>query len=385
MPVVARASRRRRCGVALTVGAAGVLAVAAALPASAAVGDLELDYAFTGAAEVVEVPAGYCSLSITAVGASGGDGVDPDVSTGGLGAVVTATVTVAEGDVLGIDVGGQGSPANGDGAGGYGGGGDAGAYDPGDPDSRGNAAGAGGGRTTVTLNGAELVIAGGGGGAAFSFFDDPASGGDAGLTGDPGETSPLYDGLFPGGAGGLSGGQGGLGGVNAPVVTDPGPNGEDGGDAQGSVGGAGGDTTGDPHGGSGGGGGAGAVGGGGGAAAPREANGGGGGGGGSSLTPAGGAVSVAQAPGDGSAQLVFVAGGCPTQTPTPPVPADPGTPVVPQAPAAPVAAPESTAGGARLADSGSNSRRGLALALLMLGTGGLLAFGARREPRDRTR
>ncbi|MET9920092.1 prealbumin-like fold domain-containing protein [Streptomyces sp. NPDC006435] len=134
-------------------------------------------------------------------------------------------------------------------------------------------------------------MAGGGGGGGASFFSSAIGGGDGGQTGEPGTGLAGVDEGKPG----RPGGEGGQGGINTSTAD---PNGENGSPATGPVGGRGGDSIRDPHGGAGGGG---ATGGGGGAASPTDRNSGAGGGGGSSTGPAGSAFLTGARQGDGLA------------------------------------------------------------------------------------
>ncbi|MFE4592313.1 prealbumin-like fold domain-containing protein [Streptomyces laurentii] len=257
-------------------------------------------FAFTGAPEQVTVPENVCAVTVDAFGAAGGGGQYG--VPGGLGAEVSAAFGVTAGEVLTVNVGGAGH--SGDDSdpqrtlGGYNGGGRGGAYIA-DGQIAGIAAGGGGGRTTIGTGTTPLVVAGGGGGGGASFFATAIGGGDAGETGEPGQGLPGDDEGKPG----RPGGEGGQGGINAPH-TDP--NGENGSPAVGPVGGAGGNSILDPHGGAGGGGGAGATGGGGGAASPTASNSGAGGGGGSSSGPTSAVFTTGARQGNGEATLTWV-------------------------------------------------------------------------------
>ncbi|MFF9346500.1 prealbumin-like fold domain-containing protein [Streptomyces sp. NPDC014734] len=200
------------------------------------------------------------------------------------------------GQVLTVDVGGAGhggddpdEPTRG----GYGGGGMGGAYRV-NGEIRGITAGGGGGRTVISTGSTPLIVAGGGGGGGASFFSSNMGGGDGGETGEPGIGLAGDDEGKPG----RPGGEGGQGGINVPTTE---PNGQNGSPAIGPVGGRGGDSIRDPHGGAGGGGGGGATGGGGGAASPTAYNSGAGGGGGSSTGPGGAAFVTGARQGNGEA------------------------------------------------------------------------------------
>jgi hypothetical protein len=141
------------------------------------------------------VPSGVHTLAITAKGAGG-------ASTGpiaGLGAAVTATISVTPGETLTVYVGGEGTIKGG----GFNGGGN--------PGSR--YAGGGGGASDVRQRGNTMpdrvVVAGGGGGTGAGAYYSGRSipggmGGDAGKTGRPG-----------GGGGSSSYGESGGGGAGA--------------------------------------------------------------------------------------------------------------------------------------------------------------------------
>lgn len=130
------------------------------------------------------VPAGVTGVTVALTGASGGAGLDPnftfDNSSGGIGGTASATVAVAPGEVLFLEVGGAGGPGTGlgVGAGGANGGAPGGLQGPG---------GGGGGATDVRTcsatagNGLDpaacaltaslatrLLVAGGGGGGGGS-------------------------------------------------------------------------------------------------------------------------------------------------------------------------------------------------------------------------
>ena len=133
----------------------------------------------------VIVPAGVTSVTITAVGGSGGSDI-ADVVAGGEGGVITQNASVTPGESLTVTVGANGQCAA-DSAGcdalggsGYGSGGN----------GMTGAGGAGG--SAVVDNGTVIVVAGGGGGAG-SGSGDPKGGnadqGGAGFGGDPGTLS----------------------------------------------------------------------------------------------------------------------------------------------------------------------------------------------------
>eukprot|EP01032_Pedospumella_encystans_P011180 gene11180-13018_t len=133
------------------------------------------------------IPPGVTSITATLVGASGGNAVYPSTGAtgyGGMGGVINAQISVIPGEVLQINVGGQGSIGGPSGAGVNGGGEGCTHSDA--------ASGSGGGasdirRSSYTLND-RLAVAGGGGGG-YSFFS--AKGGDGGYPN--GETGGVGD------------------------------------------------------------------------------------------------------------------------------------------------------------------------------------------------
>lgn len=253
-------SRRRwyttgMCGLAV-VGASGLLAPSlavaapAALPAGCVQGtgtQVTCTFTSTGSAQSFTVPDGITSLAVTATGGRGGNGGQ---ILGGAAAVATGRLTVAAGDALYIQVGGNGG--DGTGLAGYNGGG-----------AGGTGAGGGGGASDVRTGSGELadrqIVAAGGGGAGDTYI-----GGAGNLT----PTGP--DGQAGGGGGGGGGATGVAGGVGGNGGSDP-----HGSPGEAGIGGAAAGASG--------GGGGGWFGGGGGA----DNYGGGGGGGGSSYAPGG--------------------------------------------------------------------------------------------------
>ena len=122
-------------------------------------------YAFT-------VPAGATSVTVTALGAQGGDYSAPRL--GGKGASAAGTFATLSGTKIDIVVGGTGGHTGDAGTGGYPDGG-AGAREPGH-----NLGGAGGGGSSAaTVFGSLLVIAGGGGGAGDGAASQPGAAGAA--------------------------------------------------------------------------------------------------------------------------------------------------------------------------------------------------------------
>ncbi|MEW9672158.1 hypothetical protein [Ammoniphilus sp. 3BR4] len=295
-----------------------------------------VSFNFTGSLQSFIVPANVFLVTIRAVGARGGNFINPDgsITAGGFGASIQGDFSVTPGEVLTILAGGMGGDNNTSGAGGgggsfvwrgsgiaalnaatllvaAGGGGGAGGgvggiaggngqiADVAGNGSSGTAANAGLGGTGGTAlaggtGGAAGVVGadagtngtvgldggGGGGGGGGSEFDG-GGGGGAGLSGNGGRGGDAGAGSpgTTGGNGGLAiiaGGTGGAGGIGAAGLLGPGGNGTAGG--FGGGGGAGGDGNVDDDGGGGGGGGF-SGGGGGGAGGDGGAGGGGGGGG----------------------------------------------------------------------------------------------------------
>ena len=180
--------------------ATGAAVILAASPGSAA----PVTFGYTGATVDYAVPADG-QYRITATGARGGS-VPDGGGAGGLGAQVSATFALAQGEVLRILAGAAGA--------------DGVAQSP----YFDSFAGGGGGSFVVGPNGQALVVAGGGGGggqlnASYPPDFQPVrggssyNGGDA-LTGPDGGASPApttAGNAFGGGAGGAAGsdGQGG--------------------------------------------------------------------------------------------------------------------------------------------------------------------------------
>lgn len=272
------------------IAAAGILA-----PAAQAVAPAPTTFQSITAEQAYTVPAGVTAVRVTATGAPGGTGAPgptgPGVA-GGLGAEVTGDLAVTPGEVLYVEVGGQGTDGSSSGGGlpGWNGGGLGGRSFGGD----GSFGGGGGGASDVRLcssNAAScagaastlasrLLVAGGGGGGGAAQLNGGAggAGGDAAEAGVSGQTTSGGGG---GGATPTAGGAGGAGGGCA-VATAYGMSGLDGGLGAGGIGGYGVAGQDDAWGGGGGGG---YYGGGGGGDGCQS--GAGGGGGGSSYGPAG--------------------------------------------------------------------------------------------------
>lgn len=244
-----------------------------------------MSFSSIGSEQIFRVPAGVSRIHVAAVGGRGGAAaVGPNggaSALGGLGARVTADLSVAPGQMLFVRVAGNGAaPVVGlPGPGGLGGfnGGSAGG-----PGGDEGPAGGGGGASDLRTTSASqagslasrlLVAAGGGGGGGAPGPTAGASGGPASSPGTDGNAA-----LNSGGRAGTSS-TGGLGGAGSPAGT-PGGFG---------LGGIGGGGTGTESQWAGGGGGGGYFGGGGGAGSLGGGSGslGGGGGGGSSFTAPG--------------------------------------------------------------------------------------------------
>ncbi len=276
----------RRLGIAGSGALALAFALAAPSKAPAAVTET---FAYTGGEQIFIVPAGITSVEILAVGGKGAQGGDTSFGGGnpgdpGFGARVTGTLAVAPGDVLYLEVGGNGTVGGlTPGSGGFNGGGSGGGTTDG-----GNGGGGGGGgasdvrtcsRFDLSCPGGlgtletRLLVAGGGGGGGAGFGEgDGAAGGNAGQPG--GDKNGVRGTAFGGGAGTASaGGDGGA--SNGQPTTTPGASGSLG------AGGSGGDGQYAAAGGAG----AGLYGGGGGGGGRYYGAGGGGGG---DLVPAGG-------------------------------------------------------------------------------------------------
>lgn len=171
----------------------------------------------------------YVSLSVVVEGASGGGGYNGDYSTGGSGALVTATISVPAGSTLDLYVGDGGL-----------------ATDSGEDNYEGAG---GGGSSAVTLASGMLLLEAGGGGGGTNIEDwdggnsSTSSGaGEAGVnSGVCGGRGGNADGLGSGGAAGSSSGSSG----GIPCAGDgPSSPGYAGGSASAGDGGDGGSSTG---------------------------------------------------------------------------------------------------------------------------------------------
>ena len=282
---------------------AALCATVWALTAVASAQAVTEPFEFTGGEQTFEVPDGITSIEVAAIGGKGGD--EGPAIQGGEPAEVTGILSVTPGQILYIEVGGNGDDPDTGAEGGFNGGGDGGAGGGGASDIRTSPR-----SVDLKTEDTRLIVAAGGGGAGVSGENSGGAGGDAEASGEDGEESENE------GGGGATPEDPGLGGFGTDV------SGEDG---QLGLGGAGGSGTGPP----GGGGGGGLYGGGGGGGSVVVA--GGGGGGGSSLVPEGGTVEVAS----GEEPLVEIS----FTPPTPPTPE-----VKPPAGAPPPAAPETILG-----------------------------------------
>ena len=251
----------------------------------------------TAGASVFVAPSGVTEITVDALGGQGGAGAmyyltaDPN-APGGLGGETIATLAVSPGEILRVNVGGQGgvSPAyNVGGAGGFNGGANGGCCEY-------STGGGGGGASDLRTGSFELtervIVAGGGGGGGGreSTCGSPAGGAGGGTTGGAGTTGCG----IPGGQGG-GGGTGGLGGGTPCGSGADASNGRAGGVASGGAGGFAGIGVG---------GGGGGYGGGGGGASACGGNGSGGGGGGG-LGPVGATLTPGVRSGDGLVTITY--------------------------------------------------------------------------------
>src|SRR5205823_4709025 len=178
-------------------------------------------FVYTGTPQWFTVPSGVSAIAVDVSGAQGGN-----ATFGGLGARVYATVAVSPGDVLQVNVGGQGAqPTAGFNGGGVGWGTSFG----------------GGGASDLRKNGATLadriVLAAGGGGAADGASTTSGAGGAGGA---PNGTAGVGPYCGPGqGATTTAGGAGGTG-YNPGGAGSSGQGGNGGGDGHPGGGGGGG-------------------------------------------------------------------------------------------------------------------------------------------------
>ena len=195
----------------------------AAVPCSQLGSTVTCTFVYTGSEQMLTVPGGVTSATITAVGAPGGAGRQGQGFRGGQGATIGATVPVSAGTLYVEVGGGGGSPTgNNQGSGGFNGGG-----------VGGIAMGGGGGASDVrtcsiatcplSVSDTRLVVAGGGGGGTV---DNVGTGGSAG---NPQVIGPGAGGAAgPGGDSGFGGSTGGAGGSSDECAGNPGALGQGG-------------------------------------------------------------------------------------------------------------------------------------------------------------
>ena len=184
-------------------------------------------FTYTGSSQTFTVPTGVTSLTVVAKGAKGATGVGGATNgPGGKGGTVSAVLSVTPGQVLTLEVGGQGLTGPASTTGSYNGGGKL------HSDAYPNASyseGAGGGATDIRIGGTALanrVLVAGGGGGGSTYL--PSKGGDGGgLIGQNGLPS----------SGNVGGGGGGTQSQGGSSTQNPGQLGVGG---QGRSGGAGG-------------------------------------------------------------------------------------------------------------------------------------------------
>jgi hypothetical protein len=266
-------------------------------------------FEYTGGEQEFEVPAGVTSIEVAAIGGKGGDAplTGGGATQGGDAAEVIGTLSVTPGQILYIEVGGNGGDSDTTAEGGFNGG--------------GNGGGGGGGASDVRTSprsvdleteDTRLIVAAGGGGAGDEGPQE--SGGVGGDAGQPGGGT-IYSGGGAGtqteGGGGAEGcfnsggsGQLGLGGDGSYAGAESGPAGGGGGGLYGGGGGAGSCEFGSS-----------------------------GGGGGSSLVPPGGEEFLAPEE-EPLIEIIF----------TPPSPPSPPTPPAPTVTPPPATAPETVLG-----------------------------------------
>ena len=241
LAVVAATSALVACGATDPQAIDQPLVSPAANVGAAAAAPQYVTYSSTNVAQSVAVPTGVTSVTITALGGAGGQGIS-DGSTG-AGALAIGTLSVTPGQQLLVSVGAKGGNAtytDDDAQGGWGGMGASGGTGNAQSDTLRNS-GAGGGATSVQLaDGTPIIVAGGGGGAGNNT---PASGGNAGSSltgGDGGEgggypTGP-YGGKGHGGANSVPNGENGHSGSGLGGSGGGGGGGVNGGTAGGGAG-----------------------------------------------------------------------------------------------------------------------------------------------------
>ncbi len=271
-----------RCLNLAVLAAGAALAVVAAPPAqasaareagrSAVVAPNSQTFGFNNTTQYFTVPAGVHQVHLAASGGAGGAAGYRSglfAAPGGLGAEIRLDAPVNPGDILVIEVGGQGGNATGQSAGV--GANSSGTGENGGPGGNvnsstdGTAGGGGGGGTTVvdaSNPGTPLLVAGGGGGGGGGgevAGYNGGVGGNAGTTNDPGCDPEIGPGAYGSGVTGGAGGQcgptaNGPGGVSGSGETPSSGAGTGGGGGGGYRGGNGGDSGGSGGGGGGGGG-----------------------------------------------------------------------------------------------------------------------------------
>ncbi len=190
---------------------------------------------YTGAVQTYTVPPCVTSITVTVLGAQGGDGA---TAPGGSGGSLQATVPVTPGEILNIYVGETGADNVSTGPLSFNGGGSVFSY------SSGGTSGSGGGasdirRTPYSVND-RIVVAGGGGGGGYQ---NSSGGHGGGLSGQDGVSFPSFP--NSGGKGGtqVTGGAGGIACCSCPTYTTSGAffqGGNGSGDGAGGGGGGGG-------------------------------------------------------------------------------------------------------------------------------------------------
>jgi hypothetical protein len=196
-----REHRVRRLAIMALTCALAVAATPAAASAEPACGTGAHTFSYLGEQQCYLVPAGVHELHVTAIGGRGGEEAKHE-GIEGLGAVISGEMPVIPGEVLYVEVGGNGRLG---GAGGFGGGGAGGAE-----------SGGGGGASDIrtcsaggcplNMTDTRLIVAGGGGGAGLG--KGPGGDGGAGGLVEGGSTGQAESGAE--GAGGRGGGGGGL-------------------------------------------------------------------------------------------------------------------------------------------------------------------------------
>jgi hypothetical protein len=204
-----------------------IVVAGSAIDASGASAAGPVQFFCTGAEQTYSVPAGVTAVKVKAVGAPGGAGTNSKAGSGGLGALVSATVPLPPGtSTVYVEVGCAGSVGHG----GFNGGG-----------STGDGGGGGGASdvrldpmsTGLTPTDSRLVVAGGAGGGGTcstpggSAGDGSVTGAGQGDRGDDGECNVFGIGILPGllfngGFGGTAGGIGGFGADGGTEIPCPG-------------------------------------------------------------------------------------------------------------------------------------------------------------------